>query len=596
MKKEKQKTARMSILLQVALIFVIGMLTSGTLTFLSKRSVSESSVKGQIEKVALAVAEEVQYSVREFPAYQWLLRYWYDNWETMDIEYDAVLDSGTETEKKARLLMSRHPGLQLRYMETENVIPLPEEDQKLFAEISYSWLITRINEIKRSYHVAYLFAVIPEDDFKTQFFLFSAADEGAERGTVYEQVYPIGTRAEAAADVQEAMKIASRSVGHLADAGKYIDYYASMGRIGSAPLLIGLTYDLEEVMTNIRIDTRLGTAYAVLHQLILSLLVVGLLYYFVLRPLKKVQENIRLYRDTKDSETVRKNLAEIRTLNEIDRLSEDVSSMASEIDDHMSRIQNITAEQERLSAELGLAHRIQSSALPNIFPPFPDRKEIDIFASMDPAKEVGGDFYDFFLVDEDHFALVIADVSGKGVPASLFMMITMILIHNAVETVSSPAEALQRVNERICRKNPEEMFITVWLGILDLKTGKMIAANAGHEYPVICQPGGAFELVKDRHGFVIGGMAGIRYKEYELQLAPGSRFFVYTDGLPEATDTEKQLFGTDRMLEALNAKENRTPEEILSDMNDAVNAFIGDAEQFDDLTMLCIRYNGPEAG
>ncbi len=256
--------------------------------------------------------------------------------------------------------------------------------------------------------------------------------------------------------------------------------------------------------------------------------------------------------------------------------------------------QTLALENERIGAELALAARIQSNALPKVFPPFPDRKEFDLYASMTPAKEVGGDLYDFFLIDEDHLALVIADVSGKGVPAALFMMVATALIRHAAAGEVSPAAVLKNVNDQICARNPEDMFITVWLGVLQISTGVMKCANAGHEYPVLKSPNGHFELFKDRHGFVIGGMEGIRYREYELTLEKGSKVFVYTDGLPEATDAQEAMFGAERMVEVLQRVEYQPPQQILTSVTDAVHAFVGRAPQFDDLTMLCVQYNGPE--
>ena len=211
---------------------------------------------------------------------------------------------------------------------------------------------------------------------------------------------------------------------------------------------------------------------------------------------------------------------------------------------------------------------------------------------MDPAREVGGDFYDFFLVDEDHLCMVMADVSGKGVPAALFMMATRIILSNNAKQGRSPAQILEETNAAICANNREEMFVTVWIGVLELSTGKLTAANAGHEYPALRRPGGGFELVEDPHGFVLGGLAGMKYREYELTLEPGSKLFVYTDGVPEATDAEEQMFGTERMMEALNREPERRPEEILAGVRAAVDAFVGEAEQFDDLTMLCVEYRG----
>ncbi|MBP5289473.1 MAG: SpoIIE family protein phosphatase [Clostridia bacterium] len=247
-------------------------------------------------------------------------------------------------------------------------------------------------------------------------------------------------------------------------------------------------------------------------------------------------------------------------------------------------------ENTRLDAELSMASRIQSSMLPSIFPPFPGREEFDIFASMDPAKEVGGDFFDFFLVDEDHLCMVMADVSGKGVPAALFMMASKIILANNAMMGKSPAQILTDTNASICSNNREEMFVTVWLGILEISTGKLTAANAGHEYPVLRHPDGAYELIRDKHGFVIGGMEGAKYKEYELTLEKGSKLFLYTDGVPEATDGAGEMFGPERMLAALNSAPDDAPRDILKTVRAAVDSFVKDAEQFDDLTMLCLEY------
>ena len=231
--------------------------------------------------------------------------------------------------------------------------------------------------------------------------------------------------------------------------------------------------------------------------------------------------------------------------------------------------------------------------IPHIFPAFPERREFDIFGSMKPAKAVGGDFYDFSLVDDDHLVMAIADVSGKGVPAALFMMASMIILQGAARNNGSPSEILKQTNDIICANNQQEMFVTVWLGILEISTGKLTAANAGHEYPVISEkPGSPFKLLKDKHGFVIGGMPGMKYKDYELQLEPGAKLFLYTDGVTVATDNNNEMFGTDRLVEALNAVCDAEPEEVLPNVRGEIDDFVNGAEQFDDITMLCMEYKG----
>ena len=250
-------------------------------------------------------------------------------------------------------------------------------------------------------------------------------------------------------------------------------------------------------------------------------------------------------------------------------------------------------EQELMLRELSMAREIQESMLPHIFPPFPERKEIELFASMDPARDVGGDFYDFFLIDEDHLCLIIADVSGKGIPGALFMMFAKRLLEDSARQELSPAEILRKTNETLCDNNQAEMFVTVWLGILELSSGTVTASNAGHEYPALCRKNVGFELYMDKHGLVLGAMKGIPYRNYQLQLSAGDKLFVYTDGVPEATCRSGEMFGTDRMVGALNTCADGTPEEILREVKTKVDAFVDAAEQFDDLTMLCLEYKGP---
>ena len=247
---------------------------------------------------------------------------------------------------------------------------------------------------------------------------------------------------------------------------------------------------------------------------------------------------------------------------------------------------------ERINTELALATKIQADALPNTFPAFPNKMEIDLYASMEPAKEVGGDFYDFYMIDEDHIALAIADVSGKGIPAALFMMVSKIMMENINKNTSNPALVLEQLNNELCNANYEEMFVTVWLAILEVSSGKLIAANAGHEYPIIKNGEGKYELYKDKHGFVIGGMEGMKYTNYEIQLKKDSKIFIYTDGLPEATNSNEELLGTDKIVETLNNNIEATPEETLMKMHETVDQFVQDAPQFDDLTMLCLHYKG----
>ena len=535
--------SRHSAFLRVVTIFTIAMMVTGLVAFVSQYRSSDEKVERDARERAGKIAEEVKEAVMEYPAHDWLIEYWYEHAGDMDVEYDVDFGKGTRTEKKCRKLAADQPALQLRYATAEELEKLPPKDQKLYAEITYSWLITHLDQIKKTYQMEFLYGCFEQAPYDRQFFLFSAGEKGVPRGTDFGQVYTMGVDVEVAEVQQKAMKMAAETGTYFAMERSYVDYYSRLTKVGDHVLLIGLTYDLSALMEQVMGETFGGTVSAMMYQLLLAILCLAATWFYVLQPL-------------------------------------------------LARNRRITAEKERIATELRLAKGIQAAMLPHIFPPFPVREEIDLFASMDPAREVGGDFYDFFLIDEDHLALLIADVSGKGVPAALFMMESKIILENNSRPGMSPSEILSLSNKAICSNNPMEMFVSVWLGVLELSTGKLQAANAGHEYPVLKRPGEVFELVHDKHGLVVGAMDGIRYKDYELMLEPGTKLFVYTDGLAEATIGDGEMFGTDRMLEVLNQNPQETPEMVIAAMKSAVDQYVGEEEQFDDLTMLCLEYRG----
>ena len=277
---------------------------------------------------------------------------------------------------------------------------------------------------------------------------------------------------------------------------------------------------------------------------------------------------------------------------ELRELAESFTTMYHEVGAYIAKLETVTAEKERIGAELDVAAKIQSSMLPCIFPAFPNRSEFDIYATMDPAKEVGGDFYDFFMVDEDHLAFVVADVSGKGVPAALFMVIGKTLIKDHTGLHDDLGEVFTEVNNILCASNSEEMFITAFEGVLNLKTGELRYVNAGHEIPFLCRKGGVFEPFKVRAGFVLAGMQGIRYRAGSIQLEPGDKVFQYSDGIPEAINSKKDAYSMKRLESVLAKNSEKAPSELLPLVKADVDAFAGEADQFDDITMLCIEFKG----
>ena len=294
-------------------------------------------------------------------------------------------------------------------------------------------------------------------------------------------------------------------------------------------------------------------------------------------------------------ERINKSLARITDgdLNEVVAVEESVefTQLSTDINKTVTALRDlIGAAEKRMEEELQLAAEIQAAALPQNFR-LPDDR-IELYALMTPAKQVGGDFYDFFFISPRQLALVIADVSGKGIPAAMFMMRAKTAIKNFSDEGKSPAEILSDVNNALCDGNDTQMFVTVWLGILDLETGRMRCANAGHEYPVQLRAGGSYSLLKDQHGFVLGGFDGISVPGYEIRMSPGDRLFVYTDGIPEARNTGGEQYGTDRLEACLNRVKGEAQQLVLDGVLADVREFASGTEQFDDITMLGITYHG----
>ena len=315
----------------------------------------------------------------------------------------------------------------------------------------------------------------------------------------------------------------------------------------------------------------------------------------VINPINQVADAAKKYADDKMSgEGSSEHFTGLDrgTGDEVDNLAHTMADMERDMGRYVDNLMTVTKEKERIGAELNMATDIQASQLPRLFPAFPKKPEIDIYATMTPAKEVGGDFYDFFSIDDDHIGLVIADVSGKGVPAALFMMVSRVLIKSHLQNGESPGEALANVNSQLCEGNDADLFVTVWAAVFELSTGKGVSANAGHEHPTLRRTDGVYELIDYPHSPAVAIMDGMKFKEREFCLNPGDSVFVYTDGVPEATNADKELFGTDRMLEALNRNPDADPEEVLANVKAGIDAFVEGAEQFDDITMLCLKYYG----
>lgn len=355
-----------------------------------------------------------------------------------------------------------------------------------------------------------------------------------------------------------------------------------------------------KAMAEVQYNLDMGDVRAYLNSFLLKMFIISavitvvsmFLYVLVVRKivLKPIQELAKFTDDITKTRSFENQHISLKTNDEIEDLGNSFNFMMEEMERYIDDLSKITAEKQRIGAELDIATRIQASMLPTIFPAFPERDEFDIYATMNPAKEVGGDFYDFFMIDDDNLAIVVADVSGKGVPAALFMVIGKTLIKDHTEPGKDLGEVFSEINDLLCESNSEDLFITAYEAVLNLKTGELRYVNAGHEMPFICKKNENFKPYKIKAGFVLAGMEGMRYKAGSMMLEPGDKLFQYTDGVTEATDSDSKLFGMERLETSLNKIKDGTPKDILESVKKDIDDFVNVAPQFDDITMLCLEY------
>ena len=318
----------------------------------------------------------------------------------------------------------------------------------------------------------------------------------------------------------------------------------------------------------------------------------GVLRNTLVRPIESLAAHVRDYAGSKNPAEADLIRSEKLTTDEVGSLALATADMIDQIRDYVIDVSRLSAERERVASELAVAHRIQLSALPPVETPFTGESGFSLFATMDPAKEVGGDFYDFFMVDEGHLALLIADVSGKGVPAALFMMRAKTLLRQLLSQGMPAAEAMSYANDGLVANNDEDMFVTVWLAVLDVETGKLEYSNGGHNPPLMHHASGEVEWLRNRSGLFLGSFAGVPYRGHELQMAAGDTLVLYTDGVTEAVDEAEAYYGDERLFELLSAQSDESPEGFVRVVRSDVALFAGKAPQADDITVLALRYEG----
>ena len=459
---------------------------------------------------------------------------------------------------------------------------------------SFTTLYDTLYKIKTANNVLSLYISYMDSESMTGIYIIDAdkTETGCPTGTwdiIYPQNYEAMKHPE---NGFEAYITDTEEYGWLCSAGA-----AVLDDSGKAVAHVFTDISMESVMADRQAFLMRLCAILIGITTVITLALIKVVNTALVKPINSLASAASSYVEAKEEgEVSALALLDIHTGDEVENLSHALKRMERDINGYIENLTHVTAEKERIGAELSVATHIQASMLPCIFPAFPNRREFDIYATMTPAKEVGGDFYDFFLVDDDHLAVVIADVSGTGVPAALFMVIAKTLIKDHTQSGKPPEEVFTEVNRQLCEANDENLFVTAWMGVLEISTGKLVYVNAGHNPPVIGRKNGETEFLRSRPGFVLAGLDFTKYRAGSLELMPGDLLYLYTDGVTEAMNTAQELYGEERLKRTLDANVSAAPEEIFKAVKKDLDDFVADAPQFDDITMLAMRYLGREGG
>ena len=577
--KPKSKRGQ-KILIQVGVVMIV-LFTLLTLAVgnMITMSAFSTSLDGNVSMFTYYIST-LSDRLEEYKSLTWLMDYWKDNVEELLTDDNQFIETGDIKDVLKKL--SRDNTLDVT---EEDIGLLTEDEKKTFAVACY-------NEIQKIF-LAY-------SDEEESVGIILALNYEDEEPTALITNYNDGMYLGETADVKEVQQTIDNT-----DTAMAAEVWKWAFSTPSKAMLFGTSYDLtgykgdrnakilgffsaDLVYDGMQFTGRIRND-VIFIEIVVFILILLFLYFIVLKPLTKVKNCVTKYAENKDTEALTKELSAIRSRNEIGALADEFSAMALEMERYTHEMEALAAEKERVETELNVAQNIQMQMLPH---QFPESKDFSLYASMEPAKEVGGDFYDCYMIDNDHLALTIADVSGKGVPAALFMSVSKTMLKNRTLVGGTPAEILSDVNNWLCEGNDSCMFVTVWHSILTISTGELICANAGHENPGIRSGDGTFHLIRTEHGMMLGVMQGLTFTDEHYKLNPGDALFVYTDGVPEANTTDESMFGEDKLESVLqNVMKEDTPQDVMKKVRNAVRIFVGEAPQYDDLTMLCLVMN-----
>ena len=596
----EERMKKKSLIKLFALVFVVfavaTILITGGMTYATQTASYHEECMTDMRRITTSLANRIENEGTEFKD----LKNWYiAHPDLVQIPVDFKADLPVSRDAFHSYFAKNYPGKVYGTDITLNDLDL--EGQRLYVNYAFERWFTEFFNAVDDFDISYVYFIYPESEADlTMNYMFDPTMETTktedgrvilklgdivyEDPTIHKYMWEAWNKGE----TQNGFDALDNEFGHVYT--YCVPVKVNGEKVGLLCSEISVDYVNSQIMSNGLVQALVTAIVLIAMTTILYLM----LRRRILERIVQIEKMINEYSDTKDPSVAEKIIKNAGEMDEIGRLSTSFGKMITALEDYMVNLQRVTAEKERIDADLSIATQIQADMLPQIFPAFPEKREMGIFASMTPAKEVGGDFYDLFLVDDKHIALVIADVSGKGVPAALFMVIAKTLIKNRLQTGESPAEALTIVNNQLCEGNESHFFVTVWLAVIDLETGDGYEVNAGHEYPAIRRGHGKYELIKTKHMPAVAFMEDLKYRQNAIHLDPGDRLFVYTDGVPEATNADNELFGNERLLAALNRNAEAGPAELVPAVKKEIDEFVGDAPQFDDITMLGFVYNGKD--
>ncbi len=578
----------------VFLAFIaVGVALNCALSFINARATYIDAQSERLAQVGAYVIDSASSSIDLNDAYDLWVTY-EDFVKTQDDRAAVYAESVEITEKLTSLSeeidTQSAEGQTASADEQKRYDELMERGNELEAAYDYLAIQDMLSRLTDVFQVGHISIYVPDATSKTVTYITQS--KKAQDATAAHELFETASYAEGHDALWKTLETnsAMTTVERSQDGSEYLMYCVC--DTGQATWVIEVAMSNDDLTTSL---TGQMLATAVVSLLAFALCLAAMLAVLrgtLVHPIEVLASHVRTYARGKDPQEAALIRSEKLTRDEVGSLALDTADMIDEIREYVLDVSRLSAERERVASELAVAHRIQLSALPQVEPPFTGEKGFALGALMDPAKEVGGDFYDFFMVDETHCALLIADVSGKGVPAALFMMRAKTLLRQLLSQGEAPAEAMAHANDGLVAYNDEEMFVTVWLAVLDLSTGKLSYSNGGHNPPVLHHADGTVEWMRNRSGLFLGSFAGVPYRGHELQMAEGDTLVLYTDGVTEAVDERETYYGDERLYGLLEAQADERPEGFVRIIRQDVAAFAGNAPQADDITVLALRYEG----